>query len=81
MSSLAQIKTAIPYGIASLHAQLPEGEARKLLEWFQAYLDEGWDRQIEADVKSGRLNSLLQRAEADIAANRVKPIDEILNNS
>ncbi|NMF61347.1 hypothetical protein DP113_29650 [Brasilonema octagenarum UFV-E1] len=73
MSSLAQIKTAI--------AQLPEVEARKLLEWFQAYLDQAWDRQIEADVKSGRLNSLLQRAEADIAANRVKPIDEILNNS
>jgi hypothetical protein len=67
MSSLPEIEIAI--------AKLPKTEARKLLEWLQVYLDDAWDRQIEADIKLGRLNSLLQRAEADIAANRTKPID------
>ncbi len=81
MSSLPKIEIAIPYGIASLHAKLPETEARKLLEWLQVYLDDAWDIEIEADIKLGRLNSLLQRAEADITANRTKPIDEVLNNS
>ncbi|MBW4684929.1 MAG: hypothetical protein KME40_07470 [Komarekiella atlantica HA4396-MV6] len=69
MSSLPEIEIAI--------AKLPEIEPRKLLEWLQLYLDDAWDRQIEADIKLGRLNSLLQRAEADIAANRTKPIDEV----
>ncbi|NDJ20814.1 hypothetical protein GS682_03975 [Nostoc sp. B(2019)] len=67
MSSLPEIEIAI--------AKLPKTQARKLLEWLQVYLDDAWDRQIEADIKLGRLNSLLQRAEADIAANRTKPID------
>lgn len=72
MNSLLEIEAAI--------ARLPEVEARKLLDWLQAYLDDAWDRQIEADAKSGRLDKLIQRAEADIATNRVKPLDEVLNN-
>lgn len=72
MNSLLEIEAAI--------TRLPEVEARKLLDWLQAYLDDAWDRQIEADAKSGRLDKLIQRAEADIATNRVKPLDEVLNN-
>lgn len=72
MKSLSQIETAI--------AQLSEAEARTLLNWLQNYLDEAWDRQIEADVRSGRLDQIIQRAQADITADRVKPLDEIINN-
>jgi hypothetical protein len=37
--------------------QLPEGEIRDLAKWLQDYLDEMWDRQIEADLASGKVRS------------------------
>ena len=40
--------------------------------------DDAWDRQIEADVKAGRLDDLIRQAESDIAAGRTKPLDEVL---
>ncbi len=39
-----------------------------------------WDNQIEEDIKAGRLNDLIAQAEADIAAGRVKPLDEVLGD-
>jgi hypothetical protein len=49
--------------------QLPEGEVRDLAKWLQEYLDEMWDRQIEADLASGKLDHLIAKAEADMATN------------
>ncbi|MCC5663231.1 hypothetical protein LC653_04600 [Nostoc sp. CHAB 5784] len=72
MNSLPEIEAAI--------MQLSEGEIRDLSNWLQEYLNDAWDKQIEADAKLGRLDQLIQRAKADIEANRVKPLDEILNN-
>ncbi|MFS0518448.1 hypothetical protein ACEYW6_27535 [Nostoc sp. UIC 10607] len=72
MNSLPEIEAAI--------MQLSEGEMRDLSNWLQEYLNDAWDKQIETDAKSGRLDQLIQRAKADIEANRVKPLDEILNN-
>ena len=60
--------------------QLFEGEIQDFSNWLQEYLNDAWDKQIEADTKSSRLDQLIQRAKADIEANRVKPLDEILNN-
>jgi hypothetical protein len=40
--------------------------------------DDTWDRQMEADVKAGKLDFLLKELDEDIAAGRVKPLDEIL---
>jgi len=40
-----------------------------------------WDRQIEADLVSGKLDKLIAKAEADITANRVRDIDEIFHNT
>ena len=73
MITLLEIETAIK--------QLPEGDIRQLSGWLQAYMDEMWDRQIEADLVSGKLDHLIDRAEADIAANKIKDLNEILNNS
>lgn len=73
MNSLPEIEAAI--------MQLSEGEIRDLSNWLQEYLNDAWDKQIEADAKSGRLDQLIQRAKADIEANQVKPLDEILNNT
>lgn len=72
MTILPEIEAAIK--------QLPEGDVRQLSIWLQAYLDEMWDRQIETDLKSGKLDKLIAKAEADIAANNVRDIDEILHH-
>jgi hypothetical protein len=59
---------------------LPENEIRQLTKRLQDYLDEKWDRQMETDLTSGRLERLIAKAEADIAANHVKDLDEVLHN-
>ena len=58
--------------------QLPEGEVRNLAKWLQDYLDEMWDRQIEADLASGRLDYLIAQSEEDIAANNVRDLNEAI---
>lgn len=60
--------------------QLPESEIRALASWLQIYLDDIWDQQLKSDLESGKLDSLIARAEADIANNRVRELDEILHD-
>jgi len=72
MTTLPEIEVAIK--------QLSESDVRQLAAWLQTYLDETWDRQIESDLTSGKLDSLIAKAEADIAANNVRDLDEILRN-
>lgn len=43
--------------------------------------DDEWDIQMKNDWESGKLNKLMEKAEADIKVNKVKEIDEILRNS
>ncbi len=64
--------------IAAAIQELPEGEVRELSTWLQGYLDERWDRQLEDDVEAGKLDHLIARAEADIAADNVRDLDEVL---
>jgi hypothetical protein len=72
MKNLIELETEIKH--------LPEHEIRQLTERLQVYLDEKWDRQMETDLASGRLDNLIAKAEADIAANHVKNLDEVLHN-
>ncbi len=64
--------------VESAIKQLPEEEVRDLAKWLQNYLDETWDRQIEADLVSGKLDRLRAQAEADIANGNVRDLDEVL---
>ena len=41
-------------------------------------LDE-WEKQIERDSNSGKLDDLLAELKDDIRAGRVKPLDEVIN--
>jgi hypothetical protein len=61
--------------VESAIQQLPESEVRALANWLQDYLDEMWDRQIEADLASGKLDRLSAQAEEDIATNNVRDLD------
>lgn len=72
MGTLPEIEAAIK--------QLPDSDIRQLAAWLEEYLEQMWDKQIETDLTSGKLDRLIAKAEADIAANRVRDIDEILNN-
>jgi len=42
--------------------QLSPEELTKLREWFANFDAAVWDRQLEADVQSGKLDSLAERA-------------------
>lgn len=55
-------------------ARLPDSELARLATWFAEYEAERWDRQIEADQKSGRLDAAFKRMRGDIAAGRSKPL-------
>ncbi len=72
MTSLVEIETAIK--------NLPEQDARQLSEWLQAYVADQWDKQIETDLMSGKLDDLIANAEKDIAENRIKELNEVLHN-
>ncbi len=73
MPTLLDIEAAIK--------QLPESDVRQLATWLQDYLNDMWDRQIEADLASGKLDNLITKAEADIAAAQVRDLNEVLDNT
>jgi hypothetical protein len=54
--------------------QLSPSDFAKFREWFQEYAWQQWDRQIEQDSKSGKLQALAEKALADHAAGRTKPL-------
>lgn len=72
MTNLLEIEAAIK--------QLPEKDVRQLAIWLQNYLNDLCDRQIESDLASGKLDALIAKAEADIAANNVRNLDEIFHD-
>ncbi|MEM9543008.1 MAG: hypothetical protein AAGA60_26390 [Cyanobacteria bacterium P01_E01_bin.42] len=73
MTTLQAIETAIK--------ELSDRDARQLLEWLQTYVGDRWDQQMKVDLETGKLDNLINQAEADIEANQVKELNEILHNS
>ncbi len=73
MKTLSEIEQAIK--------QLPTVEARKLAGWLNEYLDDAWDRQIQTDLATGKLNKFIAKVESDIEANQVRDLDEVIDNT
>jgi len=46
-------------------AELDPSELQALRSWFAQFDAEVWDRQIEADARSGKLSRLVERAVQD----------------
>ena len=66
MSILVEIEAAIE--------RLPQNDFRQLHEWI-AERDQGlWDKQLDADVASRRLDRFAQEAIADVQAGRFKDL-------
>lgn len=73
MKTLLEIEKAIK--------ELPTGEARKLADWLNQYLDDAWNRQMQSDLSTGKLDNFIAKVESDIEASRVKNLDEIIDNT
>jgi hypothetical protein len=59
--------------VDSIEGQIKElspEELTEFREWFTRFDAKVWDRQLEADVKAGKLDSLAERALRDHAAGR-----------
>ena len=54
--------------------QLSAPEFAKFRDWFHEYEWQAWDRQLETDVKAGKLKALASKALADHAAGRTTRI-------
>ena len=51
-------------------ASLPPSGIAELAKWFEEFHAQIWDQQIERDLKSGHLNSLLEEAKQDFESGR-----------
>jgi hypothetical protein len=73
MATIEEIETAV--------TNLPPTDYARFRDWFVGRDNYLWDKEIEEDSASGALDHIVQEIKADIAAGRVKPLDEILNGS
>jgi hypothetical protein len=62
MSTLAQIEDAV--------RKLTPADQAAFDAWYEEYKASEWDKQIERDIASGRLDWLAAEAKADHAAGR-----------
>lgn len=53
---------------------LPAEQLAAFAEWFEDYLADAWDQQIEADIQAGRLDASGRQADADFDARRCQPL-------
>jgi hypothetical protein len=65
--------------VESAIKQLPESDVRNLAKWLQEYLDDAWDKQVESDASSGKLDRLIAQAETDITINNVRDLNEVFH--
>ena len=54
--------------------RLPEEQLKQFRSWYERFDSQNWDKTIEADIRSGKLDSLAKMAIADHKAGRSKPL-------
>ena len=54
--------------------RLSQEELAHFSQWFEEYVADQWDRQIEADILAGRFEAAGKRAKADYDAGRCTPL-------
>jgi hypothetical protein len=55
-------------------AELPAEDLRIFREWFDEFLAQKFDEQIERDITAGKLDALAEEALADLKAGRTTPL-------
>ena len=64
--SIEELETAV--------TRLSKEELANFGRWFEEFVADAWDRQIEADIRTGRFNAAGKRAKADYEAGRCTPL-------
>ena len=64
--SVKELKSAV--------SQLSAEELDHFWRWFEEFMADQWDRQIEADILAGRLDPAGRRADEDFEAGRCTPL-------
>ena len=54
--------------------ELNAADRDKLLDWLAEFQEQAWDRQIEDDIKAGRLDAIAEEVLADHRAGRTRPL-------
>ena len=54
--------------------ELPAEDLTELAAWFADYLADVWDKQIEQDLETGRLDALLKEVNAEYEAGLSQPL-------
>jgi hypothetical protein len=60
--------------LESVIAELPVADLTRFSKWFEEFMADQWDRQIEADMRAGRLDAVLKRADEHYEAGRCTPL-------
>jgi hypothetical protein len=55
-------------------SQLPSEELSRFATWFEEFMADEWDKQIERDVAAGKLDHIIRKVDADIDAGRSTPL-------
>ena len=64
--SLGELESAV--------SKLPASELATFARWFEEYLADAWDRQIDEDIRAGRLEEAGRRADTEFETGRCKPL-------
>jgi hypothetical protein len=55
-------------------SQLPTEELSKFAAWFEEFMADEWDKQIERDVAAGKFEKIFAKADEDFEAARCTPL-------
>lgn len=55
-------------------ADLPPDKLAKFEAWFEKFVADAWDKQIERDAQNGKLDKLIEDSEKDFRAGRYREI-------
>jgi len=60
--------------LESAVTRLSAEELARFSDWFEQYIADQWDRQIETDIAAGRLDGAGKRVDEDFEAGRCTPL-------
>ena len=54
--------------------RLAPSELAAFAAWFEEFVAQAWDKQLEADIAAGKLDHLAKKADKDFEAGRCDPL-------
>jgi hypothetical protein len=60
--------------LESAVSRLSRDDLARFSDWFENFVADQWDRQIEADIAAGRLDTAGRKADEDFEAGRCTPL-------